>query len=174
MKKLFLGILVGALALLSACSSCKETQEWIEVNAMVELDTRLDLSVFKNVKITGIDVNALTDSEMEVLYTQSRYCQAMVDADIDTMKEIVPADVTFTHMSGMKQTRYEYFEDIKNGALNYYNIGIENPKNVVRGSDAMITYTSVLDANAYGAKGVYKMSGIHRFKKIDGMWHSVN
>ena len=141
---------------------------------MVELDTRLDLSVFKNVKITGIDVDALTDNEMEVLYTQSKYCQAMVDADIDTMKEIVPADVTFTHVSGMKQTRDEYFEDIKNGALNYYNIGIENPKIVVRENDATITYTSVLDANAYGAKGVYRMQGGHKFNKIGGKWYSAN
>lgn len=108
MKKLFLGILVGALALLSACSSSKETQEWKEVNEMVELDTRLDLSVFKN------------------------------------------------------------------GSLNYYNIGIENPKIVVRGSDAMITYTSVLDANAYGAKGVYRMQGVHKFKKIGNKWYSAN
>ena len=141
---------------------------------MVELDTRLDLSSFKNVKITGINVEALTEDEMEVLYTQSRYCQAMVDADIDVLKEIVPPTVIFTHMSGMKQTRDEYFEDIKNGALNYYNIGIENPKIVVRGSDAMITYTSVLDANAYGAKGVYRIHGTHRFKKVDGKWYSAN
>ena len=141
---------------------------------MVELDTRLDLSVFKNVKITGIDVDALTDNEMEVLYTQSKYCQAMVDADIDVLKEIVPPDVIFTHMSGMKQTRDEYFEDIKNGSLNYYNIGIENPKIVVRGDDATITYTSILDANAYGAKGVYRMQGVHKFKKIGNKWYSSN
>ena len=49
MKKISLAILIGALALLSACSSSKETQEWKEVNEMVELNTRLDLSVFKNV-----------------------------------------------------------------------------------------------------------------------------
>lgn len=144
------------------------------MNAMVELDTKLDLSVFKNVKITGIDVDSLTDSEMEVLYTQSRYCQAMVDADIDTMKEIVPADVTFTHMSGMIQTRDEYFKYIKDGKLNYYNIGIENPIIRINGDTATIDYTSILDANAYGAKGVYRMHGIHKFKKYDGKWHSVN
>ena len=128
----------------------------------------------KNVKITGIDMDALTNEEKDILYTQSRYCQAMVDADIDTMKEIVPSDVTFTHMSGMKQTRDEYFSDIKNGRLNYYNIGIENPKVKVNGDTATIEYTSVLDANAYGTKGVYRMHGTHKFKKIDGKWYSSN
>ncbi len=135
---------------------------------------KIDLSKFKNVKITGIDVDTLTDDEKEVLYTQGRYCQGMVDADLDVMKEIVLEDVTFTHMSGMKQTRDEYFEDIKNGALNYYNIGIENPKIVVRGDEATITYTSVLDANAYGAKGVYRLHGIHKSQKINGRWYLQN
>lgn len=138
------------------------------------LEEKIDFAVFKNVKITGTNINTLTNEEVEVLYTQSRYCQAMVDADLDTMKEIVPNDVTFTHMSGMVQTRNEYFADIKNGRLNYYNIGIENPKIKVNGDTATITYTSILDANAYGAKGVYRMSGTHRLKKVDDKWLSTN
>lgn len=138
------------------------------------IEEELDFSIFKNVKITGIDIDTLTYDELEVLYTQSRYCQGMVDADIDTMKEIVPPDVTFRHMSGMVQTRDEYFADIKNGRLNYYNIGIENPKIKVSGDVAAITYTSVLDASAYGAKGVYRMSGTHKFKKTGSKWQSTN
>lgn len=134
----------------------------------------LDFSIFKNVKIIGCEPSELSDGEIEVLYTEAKYCQCMVDADIDTMKEIVPNDKTFTHMSGMVQTRDEYFNDIKNGRLNYYNIGIENPDIEVDNNEAYITYTSVLDANAYGAKGVYKMKGTHKFKRIDGEWIYIN
>ena len=141
---------------------------------MIELDLKLDINKFENVKITGININSLSNDEIDVLYTQSKYCQGMVDADIDTMKEIVPPDVTFTHMSGMKQSRDEYFADIKNGRLNYYNITIENPVIEVIGNTATIDYTSVLDANAYGAKGVYRMHGIHKFKKVDGKWYLSN
>lgn len=141
---------------------------------MIEKELKYDLSEFKNVKITGIDIDALTDEEIEVLYTQSKYCQAMVDADIDTLKQIVPKEVTFTHMSGMVQTRDEYFDDIKNGKLNYYNITVENPKINVNGDTAIIDYTSVLDANAYGAKGVYRIHGVHKFSKVDGKWYSTN
>ena len=141
---------------------------------MVELDTKLNTGQFKNVKITGINVNSLSNDEIEVLNTQIRYCQGMVDADIDTMKEIVPADMTFTHMSGMIQSRDEYFDDIKNGRLNYYNITIENPVIEVNGNVATIDYISVLDASAYGAKGVYRMHGTHKFNKIDGKWYASN
>ena len=85
------------------------------------IEEKIDFTTFKNAKITGIDIDTLTSDEKEVLYTESIYCQGMVDADIETMKEIVPSYVTFTHMSGMVQTRDEYFVDIKNGRLNYYN-----------------------------------------------------
>lgn len=141
---------------------------------MVELDTKLDFSKFINVNIIGIDTNSLSNEEKEVLYTQSKYCQAMVDADIDVLKDLVLPDVIFTHMSGMKQTRDEYFQDIKNGRLNYYNIGIENPKIKVTDNIATIEYTLVLYASAYGATSVYRMSGTHRFKKVDNKWYYAN
>ena len=56
-------------------------------------------------------MDALTDEEMSILYAQAKYCQAMTDADIDTMRELVSEDMIYTHMSGMQQTR----EDGKRG-----------------------------------------------------------
>lgn len=132
-----------------------------------------DFSKFPNVEITGVDISSLNDEQLSVLYRQAMYCQAMTDADINTMRELVAEDVTFTHMSGRQQTREEYFADIKNKSLNYFTIGIENPVIEVDGNFASITYTSVLNANAYGARDTYRMSGTHRVEKIDGQWVST-
>lgn len=132
-----------------------------------------DFSQFTNVEITGIDLSALTDEQLSVLYRQARYCQAMTEADTETMAELVAEDVTFTHMSGRTQTREEYFSDIEDGSLRYYTIGIENPTIEVEGDNASITYTSVLNANAYGAQGTYRMSGTHCFEMINGQWMST-
>ena len=52
----------------------------------------------------------------------------MTDADIDTMRKLVPEDMTFIHMSGRQQTREEYFADVENGSLRYFTIGIDTPK----------------------------------------------
>ena len=86
---------------------------------------KYDFSAFSNVRITGAALARLTDDELSVLYVQARYCQAMTCSDIETMREIVSEDMTFTHMSGMKQTREEYFADIASGRLNYFTIGIK-------------------------------------------------
>ena len=82
-----------------------------------------------------------------------------------------PEDATFTHMSGRQQTREEeYFADIENGNLRYFTIGIDSPVVTVDGDKASVTFTSVLNANAYGARGTYRMSGTHHWEKRDGEW----
>ena len=135
---------------------------------------KYDFSKFKNVEITGIDISSLSEEELSVLYQQARYCQAMTDADIETMREIVSEDMIFTHMSGMQQTREQYFADIANGRLNYHTIGIEKPVIEVDGRKASVRFTSVLNANAYGARGTFRMSGTHHYELRDGEWIAVN
>lgn len=133
-----------------------------------------DFSTFENVKISGIDMESLTDEELSVLFVQAKYCQAMTDADIDTMRELVSEDMIYIHMSGMQQTREEYFSDITDENLRYFTIGIDNPVIKVDGDKAQITYTSVLNANAYGSRGTYRMKGTHHYEKSDGLWILVN
>ena len=133
-----------------------------------------DFSGFSNVELIGADLSAMSEDQLAVLYQQARYCQAMTDADTDTLREIVSPEAVFTHMSGRQQTREEYFGDIESGALRYFTIGIDHPTIEVDGDTASITYTSVLNANAYGARGTFRMSGTHWFENQDGAWISVN
>lgn len=136
--------------------------------------TVYDFSTFPNVEITGIDLSMLTEEQLSVLYQGARYCEAMTEADTDTMREIVSEDMTFTHMSGMQQTREEYFADVADGSLRYDTIDMEKPIVKVNGDHATVTYTSVLNANAYGARGTFCMKGTHHYEKRDGAWIAVN
>lgn len=139
-----------------------------------ETEMNYDFSVFTNVEITGADLSVFSDEELSILYRQAQYCQAMTDADIVTMREIVSEDMVFTHMSGMQQTREQYFADIAAGRLRYFTIGIENPRISVNKDKAEITFTSVLNANAYGARGIFRMKGTHHYENRDGEWIAVN
>jgi ketosteroid isomerase-like protein len=136
--------------------------------------TAYDTLSFPNVDITRLDLSSLTQEEFAVLRQAARYCEAMPEADIDTMREIVSEDMVFTHMSGRQQTREEYFADVADGSLRYYTIGMEKPTVQVDGDRATVTYTSVLNANAYGARGTFRMKGTHHYEKRDGAWIAVN
>ena len=98
-----------------------------------------DFSAFTNVELTGADLSAMSEEETAVLYQQAKYCQAMTDADTDTMKELVSEDMVFTHMSGRQQTRDEYFADVEDGSLRYFTIGIDSPVVEVDGDVASVT-----------------------------------
>ncbi len=73
-----------------------------------------------------------------------------------------------------QQTREEYFADVADGSLDYFTIGIADPVIKVEGDKAEITYTSVLNASAYGARGSYRMKGTHHYELRDGNWIAVN
>ena len=111
MKKAILFTTVLSLALLlGACGAKSDEEETAET-------MEYDFKQFSNVSITGIDLSSLNEEELAILYAQARYCQAMTEADIDTMRELVSEDMVFTHMSGRQQTREEYFADVADGTL---------------------------------------------------------
>ena len=171
-EKLLMLVLAGCL-LVGACGSgpAEKPEGFVEgITSTMEYDFR----EFSNVNITGVEIAALNDEELAVLYAQAKYCQAMTEADIDTMRELVSEDKVFTHMSGLQQTREEYFADVADGSLTYHTIGIADPVIKVDGERAQITYTSVLNADAYGARGTFRMKGMHQYEKRDGVWIIVN
>lgn len=177
MKKILLLLLLCLIvANLAACGGASLEQQKEVTITVEEGDERMeyDFSDFPNVELIGVDTGTLGQDELSILYQQARYCQAMTEADTDTMRELVSEDMTFTHMSGRQQTREEYFSDIGDGSLRYFTIGIENPVVEVDGDFASIAYTSVLNAKAYGARGTYRMNGTHWYENRDGAWVQVN
>ena len=82
------GVRLAAILFLLCCMiGCSGTL----AETMQEEDVVMayDFTVCTNVEITGIDLDSLTKEELAVLYQAARYCQAMTEADIETMREIV-------------------------------------------------------------------------------------
>lgn len=141
-------VMIAGLVILALCS--RTVTELVREEMLSENPTAegsgdrsmkaYDFSVFTNVEITGAGLTALTEEEPSVLYAQAWYCQAMTEADIDVMQALVAEDKTFTHMSGKKQTREEYFADVADGSLDYFTIGIADPVVTVDGDRASVTY----------------------------------
>ena len=99
-------IIILSVSILCACTANTEKDADIDVSAenMVDQSTESDsgAEAITEMEVTnGIEVV----EQMEILLLQVRYCQAMTDADTDTMRELVSEDMTYTHMSGKKQTR---------------------------------------------------------------------
>jgi len=44
----------------------------------------------------------------------------------------------------------------------------------IDGNHAIITYTSILNANAYGVRGTFRIKGSHHYENLDGAWIAAN
>ena len=103
-----------------------------------------------------------------VLAAFERMQQAMIDKDTETMLALVTEDKTFTHMSGKKQTKEEFFGEIEDGTLNYHKYKIHDPVVVVDGDTATQTADTTLTARVYGISGRWTLATKAHFVKIDG------
>lgn len=118
--------------------------------------------------------NELKPEEREVLSAFERIQQAIVEKDLDTLYASVTADKTFTHMSGKTQTKEEFFGEIEDGTLNYFDYRIENPSVTISGDFACLTSTTTLTANVYGFSGSWPLRTEAWFQMINGEWIYCN
>jgi flavodoxin/ketosteroid isomerase-like protein len=100
-----------------------------------------------------------------------RYYQAMQDIDMARLEAMIPDDMVFIHMSGKRQTKEEFLSDVRTERLRYYKITLDNLSVKVDYPEARATFDATLDANAYGAKGVYPFPDSHMdFICENGQW----
>ena len=116
----------------------------------------------------------LTHDEQAVLAAFERIQQAMIDKDLDTLYASVTADKTFTQMSGKTQTKEEFFGEIEDGTLNYFEYKIDDPQVRINGDYACLTSTTTLTARVYGFSGSWPLRTEAWFEKIDGEWIYCN
>ena len=117
---------------------------------------------------------ATTGAEAEVLAAYKAIQQAMIDKDIETLDRLYRDGTTFTHMSGKRQTKAEFFGEIADGTLNYFAYDIHDPQITVNGDEAVLTASVTLTARVYGASGSWTLPVNARFTKTDGQWIAHN
>ena len=110
-------------------------------------------------------------AEKEVLECFVEYQQALIDKDDAKLDELMADDYILTHMSGKKQTKAQFIEEVMNGTLNYFKSEIHDP-NILFDDDENATFISdvTLTARVYGASGVWTIDTVMDFKKINGKW----
>ena len=110
----------------------------------------------------------------QVLEAYKTFQQAMIDKDIKKLYSLVTEDVTFTHMSGKKQTKENFFEEIENGTLNYFKYDIENPVIKIYDNYANLKSVTTLIAKVYGMSGKWSLNTDAWFVKTQKGWIYCN
>ena len=118
-------------------------------------------------------VPPMTTEEKEVYSAYEAINKAMIEKDRAAMELYFNKNLTFTHMSGKKQTREEFIGEIMDGTLNYFKVDTKDYSISVDGDTAHMKVTHTLTAKVYGISGSWTMSGENTYKKRNGIWVRV-
>ena len=99
---------------------------------------------------------------------------AMIKKDMDALDKMVKDDKKYVHMDGKTQTKAEFFEEIRNGTLNYFNSVLKDETITVTGNKANIKGKTTLKAKVYGTEGEWTLPTDANFEKVNGKWLFCN
>ena len=116
----------------------------------------------------------MSEEKDEVRKAYIEMQNAMIKKDMDTLNKIVKDDKKFVHMDGKTQTKEEFFEEIRNGTLNYFNSVLKDEVITVSCNKANIKGKTTLKAKVYGMEGEWTLPTDANFEKINGKWIFCN
>lgn len=116
-----------------------------------------------------------TDLQSEITNFIERRNKAMIEKDINTLSSLMAEDLILVHITGTRQTKQEWLNDIANERMRYFKIETKNLKiNKIDDNTATATYQSVITANIYGSQGTWTLNINQKFSKTEKGWLWVN
>jgi len=101
--------------------------------------------------------------------------QAMIDKDIKTLTKMHHPSFTLTHMTGTKQTREQYFRDIRNDQLGYRSVTHDEIIIDLHDDHAKLIGHSRVRAAVYGGQAhVWRLELRFDCQKIEDQWFLMN
>ena len=95
---------------------------------------------------------------------------AMLQADTAAIARMTTADFTLTHITGYRQSRAEWLQQIENGQMRYFNMAEESVQANVKGDTARVIGRSRTTAHIWGAQGTWPLQLDYQLVRENGQW----
>ena len=108
----------------------------------------------------------LVDRQQEVLQAQSARISAMINADVEKLKELLDEDLTYSHTTGCTETKSGYLETIQSKRIDYLQFSPRDVEVRIYGSTAVLT--GLVDVNLGRTDFTIRFLEVQR--RVDGQW----
>jgi hypothetical protein len=113
----------------------------------------------------------MTDDDVAaVLAAEDRRYQAMLDADLDTLDELCADELSYTHSSGVRDTKAEYFGKIRSGYYVYHRIDHPVERVEVAGDTAIVAGRMTADLDSNGVRKTIDNLALSVWTRSAGQW----
>ena len=117
---------------------------------------------------------APSEAEAEIQHAEERRLQAMVDADVPALQELLGDELRFTHANGSVETKFVLIAALESGRMDYVSAKPRDQVVHVYGDTAVETGTMLLQVRAAGGP-IQKLRNVFTavYVKRDGAWRLV-
>ena len=91
---------------------------------------------------------SMQKNEIKNIYFEMYSC--MINKDISGLEKLLDDSFVLVHMTGMRQSKHEYLNAIKDGTLNYFSEETEHIEVAIHGDTASLTGQSRVNASVFG------------------------
>lgn len=95
-------------------------------------------------------------------------CDAMVEADVTTLDQILADGFTLQHMTGYVQSKAEWLEEIASGSMRYSSIENRGISVAFDSGSRVLDVQTVTVATIWGSAGTWRLRLRSRFRGEDG------
>lgn len=116
----------------------------------------------------------MSENKQKILAVFNRINDAMVNKDIETLNNILGEDFVSIHMTGYRQSKQEWLEQIENEEMKYFKTMPQKTTITIDGNTAVLICDTKIDARIYGFRNTWSMKTEMHFDKRGDNWYPVN
>ena len=122
----------------------------------------------KNMK-TEHRENSKTENEVKAVVRSM--ISNMLKADVATMANVLSPDFTLTHITGYRQSRTEWLDEIRQERMKYYSAEeVSLTVSFERNDRAEVKIRNLVDARIRGSRNTWKLQQVIVLEKRNGQW----
>jgi hypothetical protein len=112
----------------------------------------------------------MTDDQKQVLAAEDRRYAAMVDADLAVLDELCADELSYTHSSGVRDTKAEYLGKVRSGYYDYHRIDHPVERFEVVGDTAIVVGRMTADLHVDGTRKTIDNLSLAVWTRRAGGW----
>ncbi|MGG4201812.1 nuclear transport factor 2 family protein [Peribacillus frigoritolerans] len=116
----------------------------------------------------------MSEDKQKILAVFNQINDAMINKDIETLNTILSDDYASVHMTGYRQSKQEWLEQIENEEMKYFKTIPQKTKITIHGNKAVLICDTKIDARIYGFRNTWSMKTEMHFDKYGDNWYPVN
>jgi ketosteroid isomerase-like protein len=112
-------------------------------------------------------------AEQEIRQREARRFEAIVRGDFAALDDILSDDLSYTHATGVHETKAEFVAKLKSGQLKYESLTPEDTLVRVYGTTGVVTGVARVKVQVKGEPLSFHLRFTDVYVKKDGRWQMV-